>query len=178
MQQHIVATFSFTSRVDNPLENNSFRIFSLFRKVLFYCSFIKCTMAHEVTGCFTGYADVQHLHLHNRGSCAPLGLLLNTDLDPPKQELSSSNTGDCWCMLAQRKRTKRFDDIYASRQIIFSNLILLFFYLWELRPRAACSVGVRATASLKLPFLASVASGGDQHAHNQIGLKLITTRPA
>ena len=84
-------------------------------------------MAHEVTGCFTGYADVQHLHLHNRGSCDPLGLLLNTDLDPPKQELSSSNTGDCWCMLAQRKRTKRFDDIYASRQIIFSNLILLFF---------------------------------------------------
>ena len=84
VQQHIVATFSFTSRVDSPLENNSFRIFSLFRKVLFYCSFIKCTMAHEVTGCFTGYADVQHLHLHNRGSCSPPWPPVKYGLGPPE----------------------------------------------------------------------------------------------
>ena len=61
-----------------------FVYFSLFRKVLFYCSFIKCTMAHEVTGCFTGYADVQHLHLHNRGSCSPPWPPVKYGLGPPE----------------------------------------------------------------------------------------------
>ena len=178
MQQHIVATFSFTSRVDSPLENNSFRIFSLFRKVLFYCSFIKCTMAHEVTGCFTGYADVQHLHLHNRGSCCPPWPPVKYGL-APRNRISPAAileiVGACkrrGSVLSGSTIFTRVDKLYSQ---ILSNY---FFYLWELRPRAACSVGVRATASLKLPFLASVASGGDQHAHNQIGLKLITTRPA
>ena len=41
-------------------------------------------MAHEVTGCFTGYADVQHLHLHNRGSCSPPWPPVKYGLGPPE----------------------------------------------------------------------------------------------